>query len=147
MDATAMNFQAAGQVALRTLIIAVVLGTTDGNAQETGFRWVNSMPEDSQPGLEHGTYYSDAMELDIGYVVYLPPGYEDSEQAEVSYPVVYFLAGGRVGSEVKSIAFATPIDGWIGSGEIRPRILVFVNGGPEGYFDYGDSKAETSFVQ
>jgi endo-1,4-beta-xylanase len=145
MDATAMSFEAAGKVALRTLIIAVLLGTTDGNAQ--GFRWVNSMPEDSRPGLEHGTYYSDAMALDVGYVVYLPPGYEDSEQAEVSYPVVYFLPGGRVGSEVKSIPLATPIDDWIRSGEIQPRILVFVNGGPEGYFDDGDSKAETSFVQ
>jgi endo-1,4-beta-xylanase len=145
MDATAMNFAAAGKVALRTLVITIFLGTTDGNAQ--GFRWVNSMPENPHPRLEHGTYYSDAMAHDVGYVVYLPPGYEDPEQADVSYPVVYFLPGGRVGSEVKSIAFATPIDGWIGSGEIRPRILVFVNGGPEGYFDYGDSEAETSFVQ
>ena len=98
-----MNFEAAGKVALVMLVIAILLGTTDGNAQEKGFRWVNSMPEDSHPGLEHGTYYSDAMALDVGYAVYLPPGYEDPEQAEVLYPVVYFLAGGRVGSEVKGI--------------------------------------------
>ncbi len=147
MDATAMNFEAAGKVALRTLVIAILLGTTDGNAQEKGFRWVNSMPEDSHPRLEHGTYYSDAMALNVGYVVYRPPGYEDPEQAEVLYPVVYFLPGGRVGSEVKGIPLADPIDEWIRSGAIRPRIFVFVNGGPEGYFDYGDFEAETSFVQ
>jgi endo-1,4-beta-xylanase len=145
MDATAMSFEAAGKVALRALVIAMLLGTTDGNAQ--GFRWVNSMPEGAHPGLEHGTYYSDVMELDAGYAVYLPPGYEDPEQAEESYPVVYFLAGGRVGSEVKGIPLAAPVDEWIRSGAIWPRIFVFVNGGPEGYFDYGDSQAETSFVQ
>jgi endo-1,4-beta-xylanase len=93
------------------------------------------MPEDSHPRLEHGTYYSDAMALDVGYVVYLPPGYEDPQLVEVLYPVVYFLPGGRVGSEVKGIPLADPIDEWIRSGAIRPRILVFVNGGPEGYFD------------
>ena len=145
MDVTGMSFEAAGTVGLRALVIALLLGTTDGNAQ--GFRWVNSMPEGGHPGLEHGTYYSDVMELDVGYVVYLPPGYEDPEQAEVSYPVVYFLPGGRVGSEVKSIALADPIDDWIRSGEIQPRIFVFVNGGPEGYFDHADSRAETSFVR
>jgi len=142
-----MAFQTAGRVALLALVIGLIPGISDGNAQENGFRWVNSMPEDSQPRLEHGTYYSAAMALDVGYVVYLPPGYEDPEQAEVSYPVVYFLAGGRVGSEVKGIPLAAPIDEWIRSGAIRPRIFVFVNGGPEGYFDYGDFEAETSFVQ
>ena len=57
------------------------------------------------------------------------------------------IPGGRLGSEVRGIPLAAPIDEWIRSGAIRPRILVFVNGGPEGYFDYGDFKAETSFVQ
>ncbi len=147
MDATAMYFEAAGKVTLGTVVMAMLLGTSDGNAQEKEFPWVNSMPENSHPRLEHGIYHSDAMELDVGYVVYLPPDYEDPKQAEVSYPVVYFLTGGRVGSEVRSIPLATPIDEWIRSGEIQPRILVLVNGGPEGYFDYGDSKAETSFVQ
>jgi endo-1,4-beta-xylanase len=60
---------------------------------------------------------------------------------------VYYLPGGRVGSEVKSIALAEVFDEWIRSGAVQPRIYVFVNGGREGYFDFGEYQAESSFVR
>jgi endo-1,4-beta-xylanase len=105
------------------------------------------MPEGANDRVEHGTYYSDLMALDVGYAVYLPPDYETAEEASRSYPVVYFLPGGRVGNEVKSLALADFFDEWIQSGIVRPRLVVFVNGGKEGYFDYEDSKGESTIVQ
>jgi endo-1,4-beta-xylanase len=105
------------------------------------------MPEGSSEFLRHGTYHSELMALDVGYVVYLPPAYDAPEQGGQRYPVVYFLPGGRVGSEVKSIALADLFDEWIRSGVIKSRIVVFVNGGREGYFDYGEWKAESTFIK
>jgi len=105
------------------------------------------MPEDASDRLEHGTYYSELMALDVGYVVYLPTEYRALEKANQSYAVVYFLSGGRVGSEVKSVALAESFDEWIRAGAVRPRIVVFVNGGREGYFDHGDSKAESTMIR
>ena len=134
-------------ITLRAAFLAVFLANTAAVAQVPGFRWVNPMPEDANDQLRHGTYYSDLMGLDVGYVVYLPPGYEDPAEADRSYPVVYYLPGGRVGSEVKSIALADVFDEWIRSGTIQPRIYVFVNGGSQGYYDVGDSQAESSFVR
>ncbi len=134
-------------IPMRFALSASLLFGTAGVAQETGFRWVNPMPEGASERLEHGTYHSDLMALDVGYVVYLPPGYKAAEEANQSYPVVYYLPGGRVGSEVKSVALADVFDEWIRSGAVRPRIIVFVNGGREGYFDYGDSKAESTIIR
>lgn len=134
-------------VTLHAAILAVILSSTVACVQEPEFRWVNPMPEDANARLEHGRYYSELMDLDVGYVVYLPPGYEASDNADRSYPVVYFLAGGRVGSEVKSVALAEVFDEWIRSGAVQPKIYVFVNGGKEGYFDLGEYQAESSFVR
>ena len=114
---------------MRIALLASFLFGTAGVAQETGFRWKNPMPEGASERLEHGTYYSELMALDAGYVVYLPPGYKASESADQSYPVVYFLPGGRVGSEVKSVALAEVLDEWIRSGAVLPRIVVFVKQG------------------
>ncbi len=134
-------------VALCAAFLAVFFLSTGACAQEPVFRWVNPMPEDANERLEHGTYHSELMALDVGYVVYLPPEYEAPDNADRSYPVVYFLPGGRVGSEVKSIALADVFDEWIQAEAVQPRIFVFVNGGREGYFDFGEYQAESSFVR
>lgn len=125
--------------------LAMVLASTGVFAQE--FRWVNAMPAEANERLEHRTYHSELMDVDVGFVVYLPPGYEAPENADRSYPVVYYLPLGRVGSEVNGIDLADLLDEWIGSGVVQPRIHVFVNGGREGYFDYGDSQGESTFVR
>lgn len=134
-------------IATHVAFFAVVLAGTGAFAQEPVFRWVNPMPAEANARLEHGTYHSELMDLDVGFVVYLPPGYEDPENADRSYPVVYYLAGGRVGNEVIGIGLADRFDEWIRSGAVLPRIHVFVNGGSEGYFDYGESQGESSFVR
>jgi len=127
--------------------LALVLFATRAYGQETAFRWVNPLPSGAYPRLEHGTYASSRMDLRVGYVVCVPPGYEDPENAARRYPVVYFLPGGRVGSETSYVGLADVFHEWVVSGVVPPRLWVFVNGGPEGYFDYGASRAESSFVE
>ena len=58
------------------------------------FRWVNSLPKTGLPdGVKHGTFKSPSMEVDVGYCIYLPPSYEEKQNAERRYPVVYYLHG------------------------------------------------------
>ncbi|MCB1230109.1 MAG: 1,4-beta-xylanase [Verrucomicrobiae bacterium] len=121
------------------------------HAQESGkkkkapapkFSWVSPIPEarlksmNLPEGLKHGTFESPSMGLEVGYYIYLPPGYEDAKNAETRYPVVYHLHGGRPGGEYKSVALSKFVDTAIKSGEIQPTIYVFPNGGPMSWYNY-----------
>ncbi len=87
------------------------------------------------------------MGIDVGYYIYLPPGYETSQQ---KYPVVYHLHGGRPGGESKSVKLATYVDTAIQKGTIKPTIYVFPNGGPVSWYDMPEMKngmGESVFVK
>lgn len=96
------------------------------------FRWVNPRAELPE-GCRHGTFRSPTMGVDVGYYVYLPPGYEQA--APTHYPVVYHLHGGRPGSEAKSVKLAAFVHAAIDSGQIEPTIYVFPNGGPVSWYN------------
>ena len=134
-----------------TVIGVTVLGTlitlSPRGVRDTEFKWVNPLPEDAHHRLSHGTFYSESMGVEVGYVVYLPPGYEDPPNAHRRYPVVYYLHGGRLGSEVKDVHMSRHFDKWIRSGDVPPRICVFVNGGRLSHYDYRQALAETAFVR
>ena len=115
-------------------------------AKDRGFEWVNELPETAHPGLSHDTFHSSLMDLEVGYVVYLPPGYDDPENSGLRYPVVYYLHGGREGSEIRDIRMVEEFDRRIKSGVVPPRIYVFVNGGRWSHYDHRDSYGETAFV-
>lgn len=106
------------------------------------FRWVNELSAERlkqmqlPEGVKHTTFESPSMGLEVGYFLYLPPGYEDAKNAEKRYPVVYHLHGGRPGSEAKSIKLAQFVDEAIKAGEIEPTIYVFPNGGPMSWYNY-----------
>src|SRR5438270_12656533 len=51
--------------------------------------WFN-VSKTPQPSVTHKGYHSAAMDKEIGYNIYLPPGYESGSQR---YPVVYWLHG------------------------------------------------------
>jgi endo-1,4-beta-xylanase len=76
------------------------------------------------------------MKIEVGYYIYLPPGYDDKKYAETRYPVVYHLHGGRPGSESKSIGLARFVDAAVKKGTIEPTIYVFPNGGPMSWYNY-----------
>ena len=98
------------------------------------FRWVNPPTKDLPADVSHRSFRSGSMGVDVGYCIYLPPGYE--AETEQRYPVVYHLHGGRPGSELKSVGLATYVDRAIRAGEIAPTIYVFPNGGPMSWYNY-----------
>ena len=76
------------------------------------------------------------MGIEVGYYVYLPPGYYQPENKQRRYPVVYNLHGGRPGGEYKMIAIHRFVDAAIRAGKIEPVIYVFPNGGPMSWYNY-----------
>ncbi len=99
------------------------------------FRWVNEAKGSLPPGVSHRTFRSPSMGVDVGYCIYLPPNYGDKAREAERYPVVYYLHGGRPGSELKSVRLAAPIHEAQVSGAINRTIYVFVNGGKVSHYD------------
>jgi len=100
------------------------------------FRWVNPFPDDFEPlpNLYHETFLSPSMQKEVGYAIYLPPQYlEDNNR---SFPVVYYLHGGRPGNEIKSTYIVNPLHEAMSSGAAPPVIYVFVNGGEISHWNY-----------
>ena len=121
-------------------------GAQDQDTPDTSVKWVNELPATAHPRLRHGTFHSSAMNVDVGYVVYLPQGYEDSASQGRRYPVVYLLHGSG-STEVSGLWAAQRFDDAIRSGLISPRLYVFVNGGSFSYYDFEGSLAETAFIK
>ena len=101
------------------------------------FRWVNPLTR-KLPGLQHATFRSPSMGVEAGYCIYLPPQYE--QEPARRFPVVYYLHGGRPGSETRSIGLVTHIDKHIHAGSVAPMIYVFVNGGPVSHYNLPDRR-------
>jgi hypothetical protein len=122
-------------------------------AKPSPFAWVSPIAKAEwavkilPPTVKHATFKSPSMGIDVGYYIYLPPGYETSQE---KYPVVYHLHGGRPGAENKSVRLATYVDAAIQKGVIKPTIYVFPNGGPVSWYDMPEMKnglGESVFVK
>lgn len=129
-------------------IAAISLLATSGEAQSNKqrqkklrkpqpFKWVNKLNR-KLPGVTHATFTSPSMQIEVGYCIYLPPAY--GKNPKQRFPVVYYLHGGRPGSELKSVNLATYIHKHIESGAVAPMIYVFVNGGPVSHYNMPDMK-------
>ncbi len=108
-------------------------------------RWVNP-PSKPPNGVRHGTFHSDCMDTAVGYNIYLPEAYDDDPGRR--FPVVYFLHG-SAGNESRSIRLANYLHKAIEAKEVRPMLMVFVNGGRNsGYIDSVDGtiRPETMIV-
>ncbi|MGI9473179.1 MAG: alpha/beta hydrolase [Rubripirellula sp.] len=99
------------------------------------FQWVNPLPKGHDEALHHGTFRSPSLGVDVGYAILLPDGYDESTDR---YPVVYYLHGGRPGSEAKSHRLAAKIRATRNTSGIMPAIYVFVNGGPVSHYNMPD---------
>lgn len=113
-------------------------------------RWSNP-PMKINPLAAHHTYHSAAMNVDVGYTIYLPPNYA---AASVRYPVVYWLPGGGCTEEPDTPSIAPGllggIDAAIRQGRLPPLIFVVVNGGRyTRYYDSldGSIMMETTVIQ
>ena len=113
------------------------------------FRWVNRLQPSGVkiPGLRHGTFESPSLNTKVGYCIYLPAEYAKSVGSKKRYPVVYYLHGGRPGSELKSIKLIAEINRAIATGKVAPMIYVFVNGGPVSHYNMpNDRRAQGADV-
>lgn len=103
--------------------------------------WVNK-PKDEQAklpqGTRHLTFRSDLVEQDVGYCVYLPPGYQAKPNRR--YPVIYNLHGNG-GNEFSSIDSIRLLHQQIKTGIVPPMIMVLFNGGHSTFYkDSADGK-------
>lgn len=126
------------------LLLAVGNPTTFAQAENPkqrpkSFHWVNP-PTIELAGVTHHVFSSPSMGIDVGYCIYLPPGYLDAANADRRFPVVYYLHGGRPGNESKSIQLAATIHQYMEKGSVPPMIYVFVNGGPVSHYNLPDRK-------
>ena len=112
---------------------------TGAQKKPAPFKWVNEL-KGEYPGVSHATFESPSMKIDVGYCIYLPPGYDDSKNRDTRYPTVFYLHGGRPGSELKSVKLASQFHEHISSGKVPPMIYVFVNGGPVSHYNMPDMK-------
>ncbi len=124
-------------------------GTAKPARKRPPFKWVNKLPKGNFPGIQHKTFLSPSMKIPVGYCIYLPPGYASQKSLSRRYPVVYYLHGGRPGSETKSVRLSPVIDKAIRGGQVAPMIYVFVNGGEVSHYNYPEKKSmgEDVFVK
>ncbi|MGO8698038.1 MAG: alpha/beta hydrolase [Limisphaerales bacterium] len=117
-------------------------------AEEKPFMSFFNPPSQPLPLEEHRGYQSASMRTQVGYNIYLPPGYGDADNTN-RYPVIYWLHG-RGCSESNDQFPATTVDGAIRSHKIPPLIFVYASGGAMSFhsdsFD-GQWMAETTVIQ
>lgn len=104
------------------IAVAVLLALQDPKPAPP---WV-VLPKEKQPFLEHHTFHSDSMNVDVGYNIYLPPGYADS--GDRKYPVIFWLHGFHC-HESNDQFPASQVDQAIREGKIPPLIFCYGNGG------------------
>ena len=130
------------------LLLALALSASPAPADPVlppGGGWDNPPGGPLPAGVVHRTFRSDSMGVDVGYNVYLPPGYGDAANAGRRYPVVYWLHG-LTGNESNGMYPPELIDRVVRDGTVPPVIVVFANGGARTrYHDSADGKvmAET----
>ena len=94
--------------------------------------WVNAPKTGSLPvGVTHHIYRSASMKHDVGYLIYLPPGY--ATQPAQRYPVIYNLHGAG-GNELHGQLAAEILHEGIVSKRWPPMVMVMPNGGKNTYY-------------
>ena len=106
-----------------------------GKKPSAPFKWVNKTGK-SHESLQHSTFRSKSLGANVGYYILLPPEYSESPQ--MRFPTVYYLHGGRPGSEYKGIGIGKQIAKLQKAGKVSPVIYVFVNGGPVSHYNMPD---------
>jgi enterochelin esterase-like enzyme len=99
-------------------------------------KWNN--PEGAQPpSVEHRSLLCPSLGQEIGFNVWVPPGYAASRDR---YPVIYFLHGMGGNENSDAGGFSGLVRQAIEQQKMPPAICVFPNGGTSGYRDQADGK-------
>jgi S-formylglutathione hydrolase FrmB len=107
----------------------------------------NNPPSKPIPHLQHHSYPSAAMGTEVGYNIYLPPGYATDTGRR--YPVVYWCHG-RGCTESNDQFPAGLIDDGIRRKFLPPMIVVYLSGGSRSFYsDSVDGRwlAETTIIR
>ena len=135
-------------------VLALGVSIQQGRSTPKGFSWVNpgsqKFVSSVSKKISHRTFTSASMGIDVGYYLYLPPGYDQPENKQRRYPVVYNLHGGRPGGEYKMTSIHRYVDAAIRAGKIEPVIYVFPNGGPMSWYNYpqfDNGRGEDVFIK
>jgi endo-1,4-beta-xylanase len=133
-------------VVLARLAALILLAFPGSLAGQLVISW-NNPPTRPTDGVEHRSFRSPSMGIDVGYSILLPPGYSTTQ---ARYPVLYWLHGAR-GNESTSPPIVAPrvLDA-IHTAAIPPIIVVFVNAGAETFYadsPDGTAQSETAFIR
>ena len=107
----------------------------------------NNPPKNMPAGVEHKTFMSASMKVEVGYNIYLPADYAANPTKR--YPVLYYLHG-RGGTESSNLGAFGLLDGAIKEGKVPPLIYVHAMGGRNsGYVDAPDGSVmgETAIIK
>ena len=128
--------------------LALAAADPDPATRNARIKWVNEPKPDALPtGVTHRTFFSRALNRDVGYCIYLPPAY--ATDAARRFPVIYNLHGAG-GNELHSFSDAKALHDGIVAGRWAPMILVLPNGGQATFYkDSADGKlpAETLIIR
>ncbi|MCA9080261.1 MAG: prolyl oligopeptidase family serine peptidase [Planctomycetaceae bacterium] len=111
------------------------------------FSWVTPPPKSIPPRIVQAKFRSQANQADVGYCILLPLGYEDPASESQRYPVIYWLHGGRPGSEWKAANMAPYFLKAMQAGTLPPVIYVFPNGGRLSHYDHEGFQGEQAFLE
>ncbi|WP_085506042.1 alpha/beta hydrolase [Thalassobacillus devorans] len=100
-------------------------------------------PKSSNSQIIHQSFYSETLERDYNYNIYLPKGYKNADQP---YPVLYLLhgSGGNEYDWVNAGGIKETADQMMTKGEIPPSIIV-MPGSESWWVDGYNEPAETAF--
>lgn len=96
--------------------------------------WVNEPTEKQLPlpeGTQHLTFRSDLADQEVGFCIYLPPGYKQNSTKR--YPVIYNLHGNG-GTEFTSLDSIRLLHQQISNRIVPPMIMVLPNGGHSTFY-------------
>ncbi len=123
-----------------------VAPAADPPAGQPFISW-NNPPAQPQPLLRHLTYRSAAMNCEVGYNLYLPPGY--AEQKDARFPVLYWCHG-RGCTESTDQFPVEIVDDGIRRKLLPPFLVVYLSGGSQSFYsDSVDGRwlAETTVIK
>lgn len=114
------------------LLVWMAAAARAGAADEKPFIVWNNPPPKPQEFLTHHTYQSAVMKTEVGYNLYLPPGYEAPENTN-RYPVIYWCHGMNCHESIDQFP-ARLVEQAIRERRIPPLIVVYVSGGSQSFY-------------
>ncbi|MCX6899313.1 MAG: alpha/beta hydrolase-fold protein [Verrucomicrobia bacterium] len=136
-------------VAVLTAAIACPVSGAEKSRQTSASRPWNTAKGPASPDVKHHSFASKVVNAEVGYNVWLPPGYDDGT---ARYPVLYFLPGNGGNEYDGTSAVLQRVRAAVKKKTLPPVICVFCNPGNGTFRDnrvpgvLGETMFMTEFV-